>query len=222
MTATRVSGVRLPADWPVWAALLAAEAAALGAYGLTSGGVSEPRYVLYPFLWINLGLYAVVRSRSPRAPARRRAVAAGLSAAYGLLLAVVSGLVGLPLVEHSHATGHGHVDGWLVSLSAPGWGPRIGYVVGDYHLYLVPYRVVGYAALAYLLYLGLSELSPASGAGAVGLLACLSCSLPLLATLTVGVGAAPLSAVGGLSLDVSTAAFLVALGAMWWPHRKRG
>lgn len=220
MNVARASRTRLPADWPLWATLLAAEVVAVATYALTVGGVSEPRYVVYPFVWINLGLYAVVRARSPEAPARRRALAAGAAALYGLVLAVVTGLIGVPLVEHGHV--HGHPDGWMVSLSAPGWGPRVAYVVGDYHLYFVPYRVVGYAALSYLLYVGLAELSLATGAGVVGLLSCIGCALPLLAWVTVGAGAASLSAVGGFSLDASTAAFVAALGLLWWPQRDRG
>lgn len=215
MTTVRTARAGLATDWPLWAGLLAVETVAVATYLLTAGVVTAPRYLLYPFLWINLGLYAVVRARRPVAPGRRRTLAASVALAYALALALAAGLVGLPLVEHAHS----HPNGWQLSLSAPGWGPRVAYVLGEFHLYLVPYRVVGYAALSYLLYASLAEASLASGAGLIGLVSCVGCSLPLLASLTAGAGAATLSAVGGLSLDVSTLAFLLALGLLWWPRR---
>ncbi|WP_255196920.1 DUF7546 family protein [Halorarius litoreus] len=230
--------VDLPRDWPLWVGILAVEALALGTYLLTVGGVSRLRYVLYPFVWINVGLFVLLRASSPAgersfvgviagflsvdgdlaAADHRRAVAALVAVAYGLVLAVVTGLVGLPL--GAHAGEHAHLAGFQLSLSAPGWGPRLAYVVGDYHLYFVPYRVVGYAALSYLLYTRLSALSLASGAGVVGLLSCVGCAFPLVTSVFAGASAATLSAVTGYSLDLSTAAFLVAVAALWWPARR--
>lgn len=224
----------LPDDWPLWTLLLAAEVVVVSTYLLTGGGVSDARYVVYPFLWINLGLYAVVRVDPPAtdgasfadvvrrfvvvgsdlsARELRLVLAAAVAAVYGLVLAVVTGLVGLPLVEHAHT----HPDGVQFTLSAPGWGPRLAYVVGEYHLYFVPYRVVGYVALSYLLYAGLARSSLASGAGVVGLASCVGCSFPLLASVVTGAGAASIAAASGYSLDVSTFAFVVAVGVLWWP-----
>lgn len=236
MSTVEALGVDLPRDWPLWVGLLVAETLAVSTYLVTGGGISQPRYVVYPFLWINVGLYVLLRGAPargdvsfPRAFARflsvgsdlsprdqRRVAAALVAVAYGVVLGVVTGLIGLPLSEHAHT----HPSGLQLSLSAPGWGPRIAYVVGDYHLYFVPYRVVGYVALSYLLYTRLSELSVVSGAGVVGLLSCIGCAFPLLAPVFAGTGAATLSAVTGYSLDLSTLAFLVAVGALWWPARR--
>lgn len=216
MTATRTADAQLPADWPLWTGLLTAELLAVGTYLFTSGGISEPRYVLYPFLWINVGLYALIRARRPRASGRRRALAASVAAVYGIALAVVTGLVGLPLFEHAHS----HPNGWQLTLSAPGWGPRIAYVLGEFHLYFVPYRVVGYVALSYLLYAGLADRSKASSAGLLGLLSCVGCSFPLLTSVVAGTSAAALSGVSGYSLDLSTVAFLAAMALLWWPQTR--
>ncbi|WP_255150625.1 DUF7546 family protein [Halorarius halobius] len=225
-----------PADWPLWAGLLAAETVAVATYLLTVGHVAEPRYLVYPFLWINVGLYAVARADSPPGDAafstalarflsvgrdlsdrdRRRMLAAGVAGGYLLLLAVVTGLVGLPHLGHAHS--HGYVpDGWLVSLSVPGWGPRVAYVAGSAHVYFVPYRVIGYVALAYLLYARLASASLASSAGLLGLASCISCSFPLVASLVSGAGVGAAAALGGFSLDVSTAAYLSAVVLLWWP-----
>lgn len=208
----------LPADWPLWAGLLAVETVAVCTYLLTVGTVTEPRYLLYPFLWINVGLFAMSRVERPRASGRRFWLAAGVAVGYFLVLAVVTGLIGLPHLAYGHTHSHGYIpDGWLVSLSVPGWGPRIAYVAGSAHLYFVPYRVVGYVALASLLYVRLASTSLASGAGLIGLASCISCTFPLVASLVSGAGVGAAAALGGFSLDVSTAAYLVAVGLLWWP-----
>lgn len=203
----------LPADWPLWLGLLTVEAGALATYLLTTGGVAAPRYVVYPFVWINVGLYAVSRVAPPQASHRSRRLAAVVAAIYGLLLATVTGLIGLPTAQ---APAHAHPTGLTVSLSAPGWGPRVAYVAGDLHLYFIPFRVIGYATLSYLLYVRLARLSLATGAGLFGIVACVGCTLPLLAGSLGGAGAAALAAVGGYSLDVSTLAFLLAVAGLWW------
>jgi hypothetical protein len=220
VSVARVARRRLPRDWPLWAGIVAVELLAVGTYLLAVGSVSAPRYLVYPFVWINVGVYAISRTSVPSAPVRRRALAAAGALAYALLLATVSGMIGLPLGEHLHT--HGPSAGWFVSLSAPGWGPRVGYVAEPYHVYFVPYRAVGYAALAYLLYADLLSLSAVASAGALGLFACVGCAFPILASLVGGAGAATLAALGGYSLDLSTAAFLAATGLLWWPRRDAG
>lgn len=205
---------RLPAGWPVWAGLLAVELVAVGAY-LAVGSVYDPRYLVYPFVWINLGLYAVARVDPAASSTRRRALAAAAAVAYFLALGWITGLVGLPL-DHAHA--HSYIaNGWHVSLSAPGWGPRVAYKAGHAHLYFVPYRVVGYAALAYLLYAGLLDATATAGAGVLGLVSCVGCAFPLVASLAAGVGTASFAAaVTGYSLDLSTLVFVAAVALLSW------
>lgn len=201
---------RLP-DRRVWVGLLALEAVWIaGHFALTPAAVTDIRYVLYPFVWINAGLYALWRVRP--APAsdglRRLADAAGVG--YFLVLAWLSGLLAVYGPDHAHA----HLHGWQVALATPGWGPRIAYVGSWFHVYFVPYRVVGYLALAYLLAVAVRDLSARLLTGAVGVATCIGCSFPLLLSLagTVGIGGgAGLATVSELSLDLSTAAFLLAV-----------
>jgi hypothetical protein len=104
-------------------------------------------------------------------------------------------------------------------MATPGWGPRIAYVGSWFHVYFVPYRVVGYLALAYLLAAGVRELSARTLTGALGVATCIGCSFPLLLSLAGGVGlgaGAGLATVSALSLDLSTAAFVLAVGVLVW------
>lgn len=204
-------------DPRVWGGLLAVEALWIGAhFALTPATVTDPRYVLYPFVWINAGLYAVWRvGRTPSAGDGVRRLADFAGAGYFLVLAWLSGLLSVYGPDHAHD----HLHGWQVTLAAPGWGPRVAYVGDWFHAYVVPYRVVGYLALAYLLAAAVRELSARSLTGALGVATCVGCSFPLLVSIAGAVGlggGAGLAAVSALSLDLSTGAFLLALGVLAW------
>jgi len=216
---TGVAGVgtrpRLP-DRRVWAGLLAVEALwVAGHFVLTPATVTDLRYVLYPFLWINAGLYAVWRVRPSPASDGLRRLADLAGVGYFLALAWLSGLLTVYGADHAHD----HIHGWQVTVAAPGWGPRIGYVGSWFHAYFIPYRVVGYLALAYLLAVAVRDLSARTLTGALGVATCIGCSFPLLLSLAGGVGlgaGAGLATLSGASLDVSTAAFLLAVGVLVW------
>ncbi|WP_254545931.1 DUF7546 family protein [Halomarina pelagica] len=208
---------RLPADLRWLAVVVLAEALLLvGYFGVTDARPTTLRYVLYPFVWIDVGLWAAVRT-PPRPAARRlRWAAALLAVAYFLVLAWLAGLIGIYPGGHGHA--HAHLHGWLFVPSAPGWGPRIAYAGHAFHVYFVPYRVLGYLALAYLVYARALDASAAALSGVVGLAACLSCSFPILASLaaaTVGSSSGLSTAALGFSLDLSTAAFVLAVALLY-------
>jgi hypothetical protein len=206
---------RLP-DRRVWVGVLAIEALWVAShFALTPATVTDVRYVLYPFVWINAGLYAVWRVRPAPANDGLRRLSDFVGAGYFLALAWLSGLIALYGPDHAHA----HLHGWQVTMAVPGWGPRIAYVGSWFHVYFVPYRVVGYLALAYLLAAAVRELSARTLTGALGVATCIGCSFPLLLSLAGGVGlgaGAGLATVSALSLDLSTAAFLLAIGVLVW------
>ena len=83
----------------------------------------------------------------------------------------------------------------------------------------MPARVVGYAALAYLVYATVIDASGAAVSGVVGLLSCVSCSWPILASLLSGVaggGSVLVAATFDFSYDISTAVFLLTVALLYW------
>ena len=201
---------RLP-DRRVWVGLLVVEAVwVLVHFVLTPATVTDPRYVVYPFVWINAGLYAVWRVEPEPAGDGVRRLADFAGAGYFLALVWLSGLLAVYGPDHAHA----HRHGWQVTPATPGWGPRVAYVGDWFHVYFVPYRVVGYLALSYLLWVAVRDLSARTLTGLLGVATCVGCSFPLLVSLVgvVGVGGAGLASVSPLSLDLSTAAFLLTVG----------
>ena len=205
--------------WWLGPVVLAEALLVVGYFGVTGARPTEFRYVVYPFVWINLGLVAVVETRPRPASRGLRLLAGVVAVAYFLVLAWLAGLVAIDTAPATHS--HAHLHGWQVTLSAPGWGPRVGYATRLGHLYFVPYRVVGYLALAYLVFARTLDVSAAALSGVVGLATCLSCGFPVLASLTAG-ALGPVSAgmaTSALSFDLSTLAFVFAVGLLYWSPR---
>jgi hypothetical protein len=94
-------------------------------------------------------------------------------------------------------------------MTTPGWGPRVGYAGSVLTLNFVPFRVIGYLALSYLVYAALVDLAGAAVSGLLGLGSCLSC-LPVFGSLAAGLagGTGVATALSALSVDVSTAVFV--------------
>jgi hypothetical protein len=210
-TAAATDWLRLPeVRW--LSALVVFEAlAVVGYFALSSASVTSVRYVLYPFVWINVGVVAVVATTTPAASRRTKLLAGGVSLAYFLALAGLSGLVGLELGAHTHS----HVHGLQFTMSTPGWGPRIGYAGSLLTATFVPFRVVGYLALSYLVYATVLDAAGAALSGVLGFASCLSCGLPIVGSLAAGaIGAMGGAAVAAYSIDISTAVFVVAVGLL--------
>ena len=207
-------------EFPTRAAalVLAVEALVLLAYfGVTANAVTQPRYVLYPFVWMNVALYAVWRLSPADPPDWARHLADFAGVGYFLLLAFLGGLLAVFGPDHAHS----HIHGLQVTMASPGYGPRVGYVGSWFHVYVVPYRVVGYAALAYLLSAAIRDASAGSlraVSGALGVVTCIGCAFPLVASLagSGGVLAGVAATATAYPLDVSTAAFLGAVAALSW------
>lgn len=180
-------------------------------YSFSNLRLTEPRYVLYGLLWIDVGVIAVLGRDVPSGiqfRTRRRALAA--ATAYFGLLAVAGGLIGAGIEG-----GGGLRVAWLT----PGWGPALVYAGSAVSVVLMPAYVVGYAALAYLVYAALLETTRSAVGGVLGLFACVSCTWPIVAavgaTLVGGGGFLSASAMQ-LSYDLSTAVFLATVALLYW------
>jgi len=210
-----------PADWPtevqvLLVAIWAEMALLLGYFLTTDASITTPRYVVYPFVWINAVIWAVMRTTTRRASRRLQAVAIAVAAAYFLLLANWAGLVVL--------TGAGHhpvpesVLGLSFGSGSPGWA-RVRFITRTFAISFVPFRVIGYLGLAYLVYAAVLDATSAVASGALGLLSCLSCSFPIVASAVTGVWGGSVTAMSTVfahSVDISTLAFLVSVGLLYW------
>lgn len=178
--------------------------------GFTDASVGAPRYTLYGLLWVGVGVAAVATTRVPQTDRTTRRRAAAVAGGYFALLSVAGGLAG---------PGGPVETGVRVAALPPGWGPALVYGGEAVSLVLMPARVVGYLALAYLVYATVIDAAGAAASGVVGLLSCVSCSWPILASVATGVfggGSALAASVTGLSYDISTLVFLVTVALLYW------
>jgi len=84
---------------------------------------------------------------------------------------------------------------------------------------VIPYKLIGYLALTYLVYVTLLDAAGSAVGGVLGLLSCVSCTWPVLATIVTGVagsGTALAGAVYAQSYDLSTVVFVVTVGLLYW------
>jgi hypothetical protein len=199
------------------ALVVAAELALVASYlALTDAKATSVRYLLYPFVWVNVAAWAVFRTDPPPASTRVRWLVTALAAGYLAVLAYAGGVLDIAHLTHGHS--HGYSGLAVFTALPPGWGPTVVYDHALFTLRLTPYKVVGYLALAYLVYAALLETASAAVSGVIGLLSCVSCSWPVFASLLAGAagGSVGAAAVYSYSVDISTAAFVAAAVLLVW------
>jgi hypothetical protein len=169
-------------------------------------------FYVYPFIWINLSLWAISRISSPAAVGLRLWVARLLAIGYFLLLGYFGGLYGstnsIPV-------------GLRLELTAlpPGWAPAIIYGGELFQVALLPFKLIGYLVLAYLVYVAILDATGGVAGGVLGLFSCVSCTLPVIAGVLSGFagGASGVAtAAYTQSYPLSTAVFAVTVGLLVW------
>ena len=212
---------RLPEPFvlAVWAAIFLAEAVVLVVH-LHVTGARLMLFHVYPFVWINLGIWAVWRTSPPQAPKRTRNIATAVAAGYFLVLAYFGGLLreGHAFHDHGEIPIELLATGFSVHFELPpGYGPALTYS-GEFLISsLSPYLLVGFLALAYLMYVTILDASGEASIGLVGLFSCVGCSFPLIAALVSGGAATSLAAfVYSQAYALSTVAFVLTVLFLYW------
>lgn len=200
----------------LWLAVVLVEASLLLAYFTltTAEPTSEVRYLVYPFVWINAGLWGVRRTTPHPGSRLHRVGGMVIASAYLLVVLYVPGVIGIGAP--------GTPTDLRVAMYAPGWGPIVAFTSPWLRLYLVPFEVLGYASLAYLVYANVLELTRSAVSGALGLVTCVGCTVPVLTPLVglLGGPAASLTTTAyAWSYDIGTAIFLLTVAVLSWTHR---
>lgn len=196
-----------------WAVVLNTELLVLLVYLLVETPIiTRPVFYLVPFAWINAALWGVLRV-SPTDGSTRQRVAAGLLAGgYLLVLGYFGGLFG---------PSAGPATGLRVAFDSipPGWGPAVIYGGSVVQFALLPFKLVGYLALAYLVYATVLDAASSVVGGVLGLFSCVSCTLPVIAGIVSGVVGSTSSVAAAAysqSYLLSTVVFVVTVGLLVW------
>jgi hypothetical protein len=210
----RLGGLRPSRETAIWwAVIVNTEVLLLLSYVLFTGPtITNPLFYLVPFVWINAALWGVFRVSPSPGSARQRYAALAVAGGYFLILGYFGGLYGL---------GSGSGAGLRVVFAnvPPGWGPAVVYGGESLVFALLPFKVIGYATLAYLVYATVIDAASSVVGGVLGLFSCVSCTFPVLAGLLsgfVGGSGALAGAAYGQSYLLSTVVFVVTVGLLVW------
>ncbi|WP_435097735.1 DUF7546 family protein [Halarchaeum sp. P4] len=193
-----------------WAAVLNAEILVTLAYVVLAPSIpTDPLTYVYPWVWLNVAAWGVLRVRPSPTPGRVRWLAAAVGVAYFLVVGYAGGLY------HLSGAGLGFSLHWL----PPGWGPAPVYSADGLTVVLMPFKLGGYAALAYLVSVTVRDASASALSGVLGLVSCVSCTWPILATVATGLfgSASALTSVAMTeAYGISTVVFVVSVLALVW------
>ena len=207
-TASIWSPLRSPVGTAVSTAAVAAVmlVAAIMAYlNGTDAAITVLRSLAYPIIWITVSLAAAVwiGQTVQGRPRRWRGVAVG--GGYTLMIAWLTGLLGsttggFPLRVHA---------------APPGWGPIILYDSGLVRLSIVPFKLIAYLALGYVIYALVAAHRGSIRAAALGVVSCVSCTGPLLVAVIGAIGGTQATtAVATAGYDIATVALVATFGLL--------
>jgi len=195
-----------------WGLFLNSLLLALGLYVLvTPADLGSLRLVGYGLIWLTVSAWVLATTEpdpsSPSTRRRARVVAAGY---FGLLL-FAGGVVGAGIGEAA--------TGFRIAWLPFGFGPAALYSGAVVTINLIPIYLVGYGALAYLVYDTVIEASGSAAAGLLGLFSCVSCSWPIIVSLASAVtGGSSILVASALqvSYGLSTAVFVLTAALLYW------
>jgi len=205
--------IPLPEDRRLyWLLFVNSQLLAIALYVLvTSATLDALRLVGYALIWINVATWVVVNSRPQAASTRVRRRAVGLAVGYFGLLAFAGGLIGVGIGDAA--------TGFRIAYLPPGYGPAMLYSGALITINLLPIYVIGYAALAYLVYVTVLDAAGSAAAGILGLFSCVSCSWPIvvsLASAATGGGSILVASALQVSYGLSTAVFVLTAALLYW------
>lgn len=195
-----------------WVAVFILQLYAVFAYFEFTGAspTGELRYLVYPLVWMTVAAWAIVTVDLPVNDRRQLLGASLVGVAYFLLVLWIPGNIGLGTPGGAFA--------FRVEMYSPGWGPLLVVTGPSLRLFLVPFEVIGYAGLAYLVTANVLQLSRGALSGMLGLVTCVGCTVPVLVPL-IGIIGGPATSLTttayAYSYDIGTALFVITIALLY-------
>ena len=191
-----------------WAVFVAVQVAVIALYFILTDTVALTiRHALFPVIWVTLSAWVLLHTPVPDELPWYAPAVAVVSGVYFVALLWLGGLVG---VAQSPGTA------FSVSAASPGWGPVLAYSGDLVYLRVIPFQFIGYAALAYLVFVALTDTASSLVGAAVGLVSCVGCTWTLVAGALSVVGSAGVTAaVQSYSYELSTLVFVTAVAVLY-------
>ena len=201
--------------------LIAAQLLVALIYGVVSTGGLGGRFThfLIPFVWITVAGWVLWQTKTSATRRRYQIIAAAVAGGYLLILLYFSGLIGPSTTHLELVTGpSGFGVDWGQSL---GWGPILLYTGNWIAVKVIPYQLIGYFALSYLVYDAILDFARSAVGGVMGLAACPVCTGPLIGLLLVGGsgGSSTVLLVGLYAYEIATVLFVGTVALLY--HRSK-
>ena len=166
--------------------------------------LTDGRVLVYPVVWSTAAVTAAVWvSRTVRVRPRRW-LGAAVGIGYTLALLWLSGTLGASAGMPTSQ----------LELALPGWGPILLYDNGLVSLAVVPFKLVAYLSLGYIVAVLVSAAASARTA-ALGMASCVSCAAPLLlAVAGLFGGSQATTMVASAGYDLATVVLLATFGLL--------
>ena len=169
--------------------------------------------LIYPAVWIAVSLGSAVWIGRTVDARPRRLLGTVIGSGYTLLLFWLTGLLRIQAGPSS----------LQIHPAIPGWGPILRYGVGSIHVTLVPFKLVTYLALGYVLSVLVASQRGSLRPAILGLVSCVSCTAPLLIALAgISGGLQAATVVASAGYDIATLALVVTCGLLVFAvHRQQ-
>jgi hypothetical protein len=167
--------------------------------------LTASRVLVYPAVWIavSLGTAVWIGYTLPDRPRRLLGVAIG--GGYTLVLCWLTGLLSI----------QPGLSSLRVLPTLPGWGPILRYGAGPIQLTLIPFKLVAYLALGYVVYVLAASQTGSLRPAALGMVSCVGCTAPLLLALGgIGGGLQASTLVASAGYDIATLALVGTFGLL--------
>lgn len=171
---------------------------------------------LLPFIWTTVSIVTVWYTDRVSRGWKPTAFAGAVAVSYLLLFLWLSGTVGFNPSRVEPITGE---LGFGIEVGRSlGWGPVIYYSGEWIGARIIPYQIIGYLALSYLVYATILDATRSASASTLGLILCPGCAAAALVPALGGVAglSAALSFFLQYSYEIATVMFVVAMGWLYY------
>lgn len=197
--------------------LVAVQLLAAAIYGVVFGtSLLSLHIFLIPFIWTTVSVVAVWYTEPVSRGWRPTALAVGVAVGYLSLFLWLSGTIGFTPSQVEPITG---AFGFGVEAGRSlGWGPVLYYSGEWVGARVIPYQLIGYLGLSYLVYAAVLDATRSATVGTFGLILCPGCAAAALVPVFGGIAglSAALSFFLQYNYEIATLVFVPAMGWLYY------
>lgn len=198
-------------------ALVALQVLVAVLYGLVFGtSLLSLHIFLLPFVWTTVSAVTLWYTEPVSRGSKPTAFAGAVAVGYLSLFLWLSGTIGFTPSQLEPVTGP--LGFGFDAGRSFGWGPILYYSGEWVGARIIPYQLIGYLSLSYMVYLAVLDVTRSASAGTIGLVLCPGCAAAAFVPAFGGIAgvSAALSVFLQFSYEIATVMFVVAMGWLYY------